>query len=202
MNRLREEELSQLEDAPLERLVRDDPSDNLPRRILVDRYFDRGDFMKALELLNHVSASLSEVPADVLYKKAEFLGLLGRCTEAVSLFKAAVLIAGPEPKSAEELDIAAMSHYNLYTMLPFGEAEQHLEPALRYLEALLATYPDCEEQHIVASYIGELYLARGDFSAAIDAYKRASDLCDKPDERIWTVVGLASVYRIPGARRP
>src|SRR5207253_5603287 len=28
--------------------------------------------------------------------------------------------------------------------------------------------------------------------------KRASDLCEKPDERIWTLVGLASVYREQG----
>jgi tetratricopeptide (TPR) repeat protein len=116
----------------------------------------------------------------------------------VPLFKAAILLIGPDPMSAEEFDIAGMSHYNLYNMLPPGEADQHLSPALRYSEGLLARYPDCEEQHIVACYIGELYLARGDFSAAIAAYKRASDLCEKPDERIWTLVGLASVYREQG----
>ena len=198
MSRLSNTELSQLDDRTLERLVHSDPTDDRPRRILVDRYFSRADFTKALDLLDQVMASLMDVPADVLYKKAESLGLLGRCTEAVPLFKAAILLVGPDPKSAEELDMAAMSHYNLSTMLPLGEAEQHVAPALRYLEALLARYPDCEEQHIVASYIGELYLARGDLSAAIVAYNRAADLCEKPEERIWTQVGLASVYREQG----
>ncbi|HYV75203.1 MAG TPA: tetratricopeptide repeat protein, partial [Candidatus Binatia bacterium] len=83
-------------------------------------------------------------------------------------------------------------------MLPPREGEQHIEPALQCLEALLAHYPDCEQPHIVASYIGELYLGRGDFSAAIDAFNRAFDLCDDPDERIWALVGLAGAHREQG----
>jgi tetratricopeptide (TPR) repeat protein len=198
MNRLSESEISQLDDTTLEHLVRDHPSDGGPRKILIDRYFARWDFTKVLDVLDNVFAALTEVPPELLYKKAECLVILGRCTEAMALFKAAILLVGSDPQSAEDLDIAGMSHYNLYTMLPLGEGEQHLEPALRYLEALLANYPNCEEPHDVASYIAELYLGRGDFSAAIDAFKRASDLCDKPEKRIWSLVGLAGVYREQG----
>jgi tetratricopeptide (TPR) repeat protein len=198
MSRLPDTEMSQLDDNALEHLVRANPSDGGPRRILIDRYFLRWDFIKALNLLDHVFPGVNDVPADVLYNKAECLGMLGRCTEAVTLYKAAIHLVGPDPKSAEEFDIAGMSHYNLYTMLPPGESEQHIEPALRYLEALLANYPDCEKPYDVASSIGELYLGRGDFSAAIDAFKRASDLCDNPEERIWSLVGLAGVYREQG----
>jgi tetratricopeptide (TPR) repeat protein len=198
MSRSPDTEISQLDDNALEHLVRANPSDGAPRRILIDRYFVRWDLIKALDLLDHVFAGVNDVPADVLYKKAECLGMLGRCSEAVPLYKAAIQLVGPDPKSAEEFDIAGMSHYSLYTMLPPGESEQHIEPALRCLETLLSNYPDCEEPHIVASYIGELYLARGDFSAAIDAFKRASELCDNPDERIWSLVGLAGVYREQG----
>jgi tetratricopeptide (TPR) repeat protein len=195
MSHLPDTEISKLDDNALEHLVRANPSDRGPRRILIDRYFGRWDFIKALDLLDHVFAGVNDVPADVLYNKADCLGMLGRCTEAVPLYKAAIQLVGPDPKSAEEFDIAGMSHYSLYTMLPPGESEQHIEPALRCLEALLANYPDCEKPHDVASYIGELYLGRGDFSAAIDAFKRASDLCDNPEERIWSLVGLAGVYR-------
>jgi tetratricopeptide (TPR) repeat protein len=198
MSRLADTEISQLDDDALEHLVRASPSDAGLRRILIDRYFARWDFTKALDLLDHVFPDVNDVPADVLYKKAECLGMLGRCTEAVPLYQAAIQLVGPDPKSAEEFDIAGMSHYSLYTMLPSGEGEQHIEPALRCFEALLAEYPDCEEPHTVASYTGDLYLAQGDFSSAIDAFKRSSDLCEDAAERIWSLVGLAGVYREQG----
>src|SRR5215472_6411757 len=118
MSRLSETEISQLDDTTLEHLVRDDPSDGDPRKILIDRYFARWDFTKVLDVLDHVFPALTAVPPELLYKKAECLGILGRCTEAVALYKTAILFVGSDPQSAEDLDIAGMSHYNLYTMLP------------------------------------------------------------------------------------
>lgn len=196
----REDELIELADHALEAMVESSVAGERAHLILADRYCSRGDFPKALDVLDRFLASVPEGKAlATVAFKARIFEIVGQNSDAIRWFNEVLAIVGDDLASPENLCAAGLSHHRLHSLLPSTTAEPHAELALRHLEELIRCHPNYDDDlETVMLAIGDLREEKGDFAAAIDAYRRAVELCADSEQRHWTQSHLAGALRLAG----
>ncbi len=162
-------------------------------------YFDRGDFKSFIELyelalklpLNRLDRATVILELGRVY---ESLGEQGKCTH---LYKEALTILGDERDSAYVIDLHSMCHYNLAVHLgSHDDVIYHAEQALAGFTSLIERYPGYDvDKGVIYSHMGELYLMLGREEEALIAYKLSFEHSSENEGQVWSLNGMAAIYR-------
>jgi tetratricopeptide (TPR) repeat protein len=161
-----------------------DPPELQPRLrelVMLERL---GRLDEALAIADELEALATDEPqwrlrVRVRIQGGSVLAQLGRYADAVERLRAAAL----EARAHRDDLLAAQAA--IHMLLPLGESLQRPDEAqqwLRFAEASLEAVEGHDEirEALHVNY-GGLLLARGDHAAALDAYERASVLCEQGD---------------------
>lgn len=195
-----DDDLEKLDDGALEAMVETCGNDDRPYQILAERYADRSEFEKALDVLDRLLAlqPRQEALLAALFSKANLLAAIEQSAEAIRLLTKILTTVDNEASSPEALGMKGLSHYLLHCLLSEDPGGPHAEQAFRSLEELIRLRPDYDEDEKVMTALGDLRADRGDFVGGVAAYRRALEVSRSSEERHWIEVGLARVYQSAG----
>ncbi len=166
-------------------------------------YFDREDFYEYLVLLDRALAlSLTNIErAITLSDKGEALELLGKRIEAHPCFEQSLNLLTNEEETPDVLYIKGKNHLKLTLSFFNDEREyEHINQAIEKFKVLLdKEYElDYEVKHKATSYLAESYCRNNEFDKAVENYKKAVGISNNDDDRVWSLHGIATVYREKG----
>ncbi len=161
-------------------------------------YFDREDFYEYLVLLDKVLVlSLINIErAITLSDKGEALELLGKRIEAHPCFEQSLNLLTNEEETPDILYIKGKNHLKL-TLSYFNDEREceHINQAIEKFKVLLEKELDYEVKHKATSYLAESYCRNNEFDKAVEYYKKAVKISNNDDDKVWSLHGIATVYR-------
>jgi tetratricopeptide (TPR) repeat protein len=167
--------------------------------LLGKHYFDAGEYStlvplyeRALELPLH-----SIDRATIHLELGRALETLGQLSRALEHYRTSLDTLSGERESALVVDISAMCHYNLAVNIDIhDEAVSHAEEALGRFAALMDRYPGYgADKGALYSHMGELYMMLGNEEEALLAYKLSHEYSRDNEGRVWSLNGIAMVYK-------
>jgi len=165
-------------------------------------YFDAGEFTTLVRLYEHAfELPLHPVDRATLHLElGRALETLGELSRALENYRASLEALARERESALVMDIEAMCHYNLAVNVDtHDEAVHHAEEALGRFAALMEQYPGYgADKGALYSHMGELHMMLGNEEEALVAYKLSLEFSHDNEGRVWSLNGIATVYKRMG----
>ncbi len=188
---------SKFEEAGLVKKIKDGSKRIEEFRELGKIYFDREDFNEYLALLEKtLELSLTNIErATTLSEKGEALDILGKRIEAFPCFEQSLNLLTNEKETPDIIYLKGMNHYKL-TLSNFNDEREdlHINQAIENFEVLLKKEPNYELKCSVTSHLAESYCMNNEFDKAVETYKKAVEMSNNNDDKVWSLVGIATVY--------
>ena len=166
---------------------------------LADMYWNEGECNSLFELYGELKKrNLSNNEnAFVYHKEGHSLMDCNRTEEAKMAYSASLEMLKNCADSYDCINLKALNHYYLFLLTDAtNERQEHAKESLINLD--LATLHDDHQndkkQHLVYSYMADIYLRLGNYEKAISLYNTALDCAATGRDKVWVLSAIASIY--------